>query len=86
MSFNQSNTMNGNNDVLLPPILYKQNDIVIIKEDGVEKKRHIFGKEPMLREKNYGVIVVYDWLYQVDYGLMYEHEGLVKQSEIVRIA
>lgn len=85
MSSNQNNTMNIREEVSLPPILYKQNDIVIIKEGGVEKKRHIFGKEPMLREQKYGDRVFYDWLYQVDYGLMYEHEGLVKQSNIVKI-
>ena len=64
-------------------IKYEKNDIIIINENGVKKKRHIFGESPIVKKMKYGDNEYTDYLYQVDYGLMFEHEGFVLQSNII---
>ena len=58
----------------LPPIKYHRGDIVIINENGVSRKRHIYDAAPGITNN--------DWLYRVDYGLGLTKEGCVSQSNI----
>ena len=56
---------------------YKTGDIIIISGN---KKRHIFGDEPSWSSE------YNQYLYQVDYGLGCTREGVVLESNILRIA
>jgi len=79
MANSQPSKMSNN----MPVINYKKDDIVIIGENGMKKKRHIFGDAPTKRVFNCGNTQYCDWLYQIDYGIMLEHEGFVLQSNII---
>lgn len=74
------------NNSSLPPILYTEDDIVIIRANGVLKKRHIYGDKPILQTWDLGPNEVPDWLYKVDYGLGLASEGFVPQSSIICVA
>ena len=56
---------------------YNQGDIIIISGN---KKRHIYGNEPSWSTEHNGFI------YQVDYGIGCTSEGVVLESNILRIA
>lgn len=61
---------------------YKKNDIVIINQCGVLKKRHIYAETPSIiknGETSY-------YLYHVDYGLGLTSEGYVTEGDIICIA
>lgn len=66
-----------------PKIKYEQGDIIIINENGVKKKRHIFGERPIVKKNKREDNEYTDYLYSIDYGLMCEHEGFVLQSNII---
>ena len=55
---------------------YCINDIIIIQENGVKKKRHIFG----IQISEEGI------LYNVDYNLGLSSEGTIKESNILCIS
>ena len=61
---------------------YKKDDIVIINQFGVLKKRHIYGETPSLIKK--GETSYY--LYHIDYGLGLTSEGCVTEEDIICIA
>lgn len=60
---------------------YKKDDIIIIRENGVLKKRHIYGDSPQILGDKYK-----QYLYNVDYNLGLGSEGCVLESNIICIA
>ena len=61
---------------------YKKDDIVIINQGGVLKKRHIYAETPSLIKKDETSY----YLYHVDYGLGLTSEGYVTEGDIMCIA
>ena len=63
-----------------PKALYEMGEIVVIKVNGIERKRHIYSKP--YRTKIVGEI--YTWMYPVDYKLGFTSEGFITESQVIR--
>jgi len=70
-------TNNNTNNDNRPDPKYNHGDIIIIRGN---KKRHIYGTEPYWSTEHK------EYLYQVDYGLGCTSEGVINESNILRIA
>lgn len=77
MKYKLHNMSTQQNTPTKPQPKYNPGDIIIIHGN---KKRHIYGEEPSWSTEHKG------YLYQVDYGLGCTSEGVVLESNILRIA
>jgi len=80
MTSNMTTEHNTNNDQIQSQALYAKGDIVIIKVNGMERKRHIYA-EPYW-EKVVGDY--YTWKYPVDYKLGFTSEGIITEGQVIR--
>ena len=80
MTSNMTTEHNTNNDQIPSQALYAKGDIVIIKVNGMERKRHIYA-EPYW-EKVVGDY--YTWKYPVDYKLGFTSEGIITEGQVIR--
>jgi hypothetical protein len=63
-----------------PKALYEMGEIVVIKVNGMDRKRHIYA-EPYW-EKVVGDY--YTWKYPVDYKLGFTSEGIITEGQVIR--
>ena len=80
MTSNMTTEHSTNNDQVPSQALYAKGDIVIIKVNGMERKRHIYA-EPYW-EKVVGDY--YTWKYPVDYKLGFTSEGIITEGQVIR--
>tara|TARA_B100000497_G_C7282439_1_gene195352 strand:- start:173 stop:448 length:276 start_codon:yes stop_codon:yes gene_type:complete len=63
---------------------YSKGDIVVIKVNGIERRRHIY-EDPYWEELNFsGDPKLSTWKYPVDYKLGWTSDGVVTEGQIIR--